>query len=89
MPTVQDYRYSWLKTRTGLTNKSASDMERTYYAGLSGLSPATKYSLRDHKYTYLKAQTGKTGSMNDLLMVFLNAYPGSIDDKLFNYYKAG
>jgi hypothetical protein len=90
VPTVNDYKYAWLVTRTGMSKKSVSDMELVYYSGLSGLLPTTKFSLADHKFTYLKAQTGLVNkSKNDMWMIFLTIYPGSLDDKLFNYYKAG
>lgn len=43
----------------------------TYYAGKSGLTPASAYMLPDHQYAYFKAQTGLTsGTLTDLSRAF-------------------
>lgn len=71
MATIQDAMYAKFKTLTGLNNVSISDMMFNYYSGLSGLAPASKFTLQDHQRAYWETQTGLTKrSLVDLEMAF-------------------
>lgn len=65
MPSLADLEYAYLASE-GATGRTLADRrleiygenEWAYFSALSGLSPATSYSVSDHMLAYYRAQTG-------------------------------
>lgn len=89
VPTVADLQAQKLPVLTGQTG-SVPDLLKFYYGGLSGLIPATSYSIADHQRVYWETQTGLTGrSLADLEKAFYDAQlvpSGSLADRAYVYW---
>lgn len=87
--TVSDVQLQKLQTITGKTG-TINDLFHAYYGSLSGLVPATSYSVTDHQRVYWETQTAKSGiSMADLEKEFYDAQliaAGSLSDREFTYW---
>lgn len=87
--TISDIQLTKLRTITGNAIGSLTDLLHQYYGSLSGLAPATAFSLSDHQRTYWQVQTGASGSISDLERAFydLQAVPaGSLSDREYEYW---
>ncbi len=87
--TVSDVQVQKLAVITGKTG-SIQDLQFAYYSSLSGLVPASSFSVADHQRAYWEAQTGLTGkSLADLEKAFYDVQliaAGSLSDREFTYW---
>lgn len=86
---ISDVQAEKLPVLTGQTG-SVPDLLKFYYGGLSGLAPATAFSISDHQRAYWETQTGLTGrSLADLEKAFYDAQlvpSGSLSDRAYVYW---
>ena len=86
---IADLQLAKLQILTGQQG-TISDLMRSYYAGLSGLAPASSFSISDHQRVYWQAQTGLSGrSLADLEWAFYDVQlvpAGSLRDREFVYW---
>lgn len=86
MTTLADAKLAFFKAALGHSG-SISDLEKEYYAGLSGLTPASKFSLSDHKKTARAAQAGITVTEKETDYYRThNAVGPSFSDVAYDYY---
>lgn len=86
---IADVQAEKLPVLTGQTG-SVQDLLKFYYGGLSGLAPATAFSVSDHQKQYWETQTGLTNhTMADLEKAFYDAQlvpSGSLSDREYVYW---
>ena len=87
---IADLQAQKLPALTG-QNGSVPDLLKFYYGGLSGLVPATAYTVTDHQAAYYRAQTGlgQQTTMADLERSFYDVKlvpSGSLSDREFVYW---
>lgn len=86
---IADVQAQKLPVLTGQTG-SVQDLLKFYYGGLSGLAPATAFSISDHQKKYWETQTGLANrTMADLEKAFYDALlvpSGSLSDREFVYW---
>jgi hypothetical protein len=86
---IADVQAQKLPALSGI-NGTVPDMLNKYYAGLSGLVPASQFSVTDHQRKYWETQTSLSGrSMADLEKAFYDMLlvpSGSLSDREFIYW---
>lgn len=78
MPSIADLEYAYLGSLGAAGTLADRRLQIygdqfAYFSALSGLTPASLYSLTDHKYAYYSTQTGTTGSLADVQSTFWSA----------------